>query len=105
NNNTLAINAPAKGPSHDHQSADIANADKAPDGPAVEFVEGYVFGGAQGGDELRDHEDADWEDGEEVDADCPAVPAGAVVEPVAGSDGAGKDGVEAEVGEAKESEC
>ena len=68
-------------------------------------MEGYVFGGAQGRDELGDHEDTDWEDGEEVDADCPAVPAGAVVEPVAGSYRAGEDGVEAEVGEAKESEC
>lgn len=55
-------------------------------------------------DELGDHENADGEDGEEVDGYCPAVPAGAVVEPVAGGDGAGEDGVEAEVGEAEEGE-
>lgn len=38
------------------------------------------------GDELGEHEDADGEDGEEVDGYCPAVPAGAVavVEPVGG---------------------
>lgn len=46
----------------------------------------------------------DGEDVGQVQGDGEAVPAGAVVEPVARGDGAGEDGVEAEVGEAEEGE-
>lgn len=103
---TLAVDAAAKGPRHDHQRAQVAHADERPDGVAVQFVESEAgFGGAQEGQELGDHEDADGEDGGEVQGDGEAEPAGAVVEPVARGDGAGEDGVEAEVGEAEEGEC
>ena len=105
-NDTLAVDAAAKGPRHDHQGSDIAEADERPDGVAVQFVEAEkAVGGAEAGQELGDHEDADGEDGGQMQGDGEAVPARAVVEPVARGDGAGEDGVEAEVGEAEEGEC
>ena len=104
--NTLAVDAPTKGPRHDHQRADIAEADERPDGVAVQFVEAEkAVRGAEAGQELGDHEDAGGEDGGQVQGDGEAVPSRAVVEPVARGDGAGEDGVEAEVGEAEEGEC
>ena len=63
-----------------------------------------AVGGAQQGQELGDHEDADGEDGGQVQGDGEAVLARAVVEPVARGDGAGEDDVEAEVGEVEEGE-
>lgn len=44
---TLAVDAAAKGPRHDHQRADVADTDERPDGVAVQFVETETgFGGA-----------------------------------------------------------
>ncbi len=86
----LAVYSASECSPHHHQRADVTDAYETPDDPAVEFVVGDEFLGPEVGDELRDHEDAHGQNGEEVDGDCVAVPASAVVEPVPGGDRAGE---------------